>query len=492
MGLFSFFFGSRKKAKKSAERKRRERERQMAQRERDEAQAQVRRRRQAQQIAQEADAAQRRADTADKRLESTQEKLQALQEKYDLSHDVVELQRQKAAAEKQLAAVNKSLEAQKAAFYSIKYAADAFESYQYAGEKLRVEGFDPDAFEPATPADLMCLQIRELRGLYRENQKKIKALVDSYKDRYTTKTNATIYQLVVLALDAEMQNILHGLNFGKLDAAIESVQQLTAKYYTIAASGNQTIAGTLTKFIGQIEYYYIEAVKIEYEYYVKRERAKEEQRAIKEQMRQEAEERRLLEQQRKQVEAEEAKYEREIARISEKLDAAGEQSEIELLREQLQKVQAQLAGVQDKRDEIIKLQNGKAGTVYVISNVGSFGEDVFKIGMTRRAEPMDRVRELGDASVPFPFDVHSFIFSEDAVALETKLHHILNNDRVNKINLRKEFFRVSLDRLQALVEECDPSAAFNRTALAQEFRQSLSIDEVPETAAVLEDSDLEE
>lgn len=112
--------------------------------------------------------------------------------------------------------------------------------------------------------------------------------------------------------------------------------------------------------------------------------------------------------------------------------------------------------------------------------------------MTRRMEPMDRVKELGDASVPFPFDVHSFIFSEDAVSLETELHHALNNKRVNKINLRKEFFRVSLDELQALVERYDPSAAFNRTALAEQFRQSQSITDVPDSVESIEIEDEEE
>lgn len=481
--LFRAHRRKKKQKREEAERQRLELEQQAAQLKEGQAQNKA--------VEQEFTRLSRNVDSAEKKKNQLETQLSALQARYDLARDVVDLRKQQSAAAKELAATKKDLEAQKSAFASIKYAADAFESYQYAGEKLIADGFDPHAFDPVTSEDLMCLQIKELRALYRENQKKIKALVDSYKDRYTTKANATIYQLVVLALEAEMQNILHGLGFGRLDAAIESVRQLMARYYTIATTGNQTIAGTLTKFIGQAEYYYIEAVKIEYEYYVKRERAREEQRALKEQMRQEAEERKILEQQRKQVEAEEAKYAREIARISEKMDASSEQSEIEKLREQLHKVQEQLAGVQDKRDEIIKLQNGKAGTVYVISNIGSFGEDVYKIGMTRRAEPMDRVRELGDASVPFPFDVHSFIFSEDAVALETKLHHLLNNDRVNKVNLRKEFFRVSLDRLQALVEECDPSAAFNRTALAEQYRQSQSIDEVPELGAEIEADEAE-
>lgn len=123
------------------------------------------------------------------------------------------------------------------------------------------------------------------------------------------------------------------------------------------------------------------------------------------------------------------------------------------------------------------MQNGKAGNVYIISNLGSFGENVFKVGMTRRINPQDRVNELGDASVPFKFDVHSFIFSDDASGLETELHKRLNDHRVNKVNLRKEFFNVSIDELEELVNEICPTAEFNRTMLAEEYRQSLSSSE---------------
>jgi hypothetical protein len=100
--------------------------------------------------------------------------------------------------------------------------------------------------------------------------------------------------------------------------------------------------------------------------------------------------------------------------------------------------------------------------------------------MTRRAEPQERVDELGDASVPFPFDVHSFIFSDDAATLEHKIHTMLNDRRVNKVNLRKEFFHISLDELEALVGELAPTAEFKRTMLAEQYRQSLSIDKVVE------------
>ena len=111
--------------------------------------------------------------------------------------------------------------------------------------------------------------------------------------------------------------------------------------------------------------------------------------------------------------------------------------------------------------------------------------------MTRRLNPQDRVNELGDASVPFKFDVHSFIFSDDAVGLENKLHSILNDKRVNKVNLRKEFFYTSLDELENLVTEIEPTAEFNRTMLAEEFRQSQSTSENYTSTYVTEDFDEE-
>ena len=299
-----------------------------------------------------------------------------------------------------------------------------------------------------------------------------------YAARYTTKSNQAIYKLMVIALRSELQNILANLKYEKLDTAIDQVKNVTRKYLAIAGEGNQSIAGTLTKFIGEIEYLFINAVKIEYNYYVKKEQARQEQLAIKEQMRQEAEERKALEIERKKVEREEAKYKAEISRVSELIDSVTDTLEGEKLKHQLLELQANLSSVTVKKDEITALQNGKAGNVYIISNLGSFGDNIFKIGMTRRLDPQDRINELSNASVPFKFDVHSFIFSDDAVSLEGKLHEVLADKRVNKVNLRKEFFQISIDDLESIVSEIDPSAEFNKTMLAEEFRQSLSTDEI--------------
>ena len=339
---------------------------------------------------------------------------------------------------------------------------------------------DIDQLDPTVTLKINALDYQDLRKEFLRNQKLIKQVTEKYATRYTLKTYAAIYKLMVLALSAELQNILTNLRYNKLDVALSQVKEMIEKYIYIATEGNKTIAPTILAFIAEIEGLYIEAVKIEYEYYIKRERAREEQAMLKDQMRQEAAERKLLEEQRKQVEKEEQKYQTEIANINTQINETADDEQLRLLKERLAELEAQLSSVNEKKEEIINLQNGKAGYVYIISNLGSFGDKMFKIGMTRRLNPMDRVDELGDASVPFKFDVHSFIFSEDAVSLEGALHDKLEKQRVNKINLRKEFFYSDIDSLEKLVLEIEPTAEFNRTMLAEQYRQSLTIAEQEE------------
>jgi hypothetical protein len=209
-------------------------------------------------------------------------------------------------------------------------------------------------------------------------------------------------------------------------------------------------------------------------------------------MRQEAAERKLLEEERKKIENEESKYKSELANIQELMLVTDDQLKIQQLEERLAKVQAHLDDVETKKNEIVNLQHGKAGYIYIISNLGSFGENVFKIGMTRRINPQDRIDELGDASVPFRFDIHSFIFSNNASELEANLHRKLKERRINKVNLRKEFFRATIDEIEELVYSLEPSAEFNRTMLAEQYYQSMSVEEIPDTVTVIDDDDLTE
>lgn len=371
--------------------------------------------------------------------------------------------------------LNKSKELVKA----INYTFDKYLNYEPSQSTLRFPENQLSELEEISPSVILklhCMDIKDLRKAYRLNDKQIDSILQKYSARYTTKANQAIYKLMVIALRAELQNILYNLKYEKLDTSIGDVKKVTQKFLKVAAEGNRSIAGTLTKFIGEIEYLFINAVKIEYNYYVKKEQARQEQLAIREQMRQEAQERKALEAERKKVEKEESKYNTEIEKLQNQLQSASS-SELEQLNARILQLQAQLSEVVLKKEEISNLANGKAGNVYVISNLGSFGENVFKIGMTRRLNPQDRVDELGNASVPFKFDVHSFIFSDDAVGLESKLHEMLNQKRVNKVNMRKEFFNVTIDELEELVTEIEPTAEFNRTMAAEEYRQSLSTTE---------------
>lgn len=360
-------------------------------------------------------------------------------------------------------------------YKSIEHVFDTFISTDIPYINCRLNPYDKKDLEDLVPSvslQFHSLDVKELRKAYKENEKQIDQLMELYKSRYTTKSNKSIYSLVVIALKAELQNVLYNLKYDKLEKSIEDIKTISAKYLKIAAEGNQSIAGTLTKFVGEMEYLFINAVKIEYSYYTKKEQARQEQLALKEQMRQEAEERKALEAERKKVEKEESKYKAEIEKLQGTLEQTSSDAETQKLRARILELQKQLSDVVVKKEEITNLQNGKAGNVYIISNLCSFGKNVFKIGMTRRLDPQDRINELGSASVPFKFDVHSFIFSEDAVALEKKLHDTLNDKRLNKVNLRKEFFKIDISELEELVSSIDPTAEFNTTMLAEEFRQS--------------------
>lgn len=385
-------------------------------------------------------------------------------------------------AQDKLSALDKKVKTQtiklasiKALHKAIKSSIDRYDLNNIAGElSLTEKQLDQiDAILPNTKLPLRSDDIKDLRAQNKENEKRIDETLARYEKRYTTKANRAIYQLMVLALRAELQNILHSIKFSQLDQCLSNLNTMTAKFLKIASDGNQVIAPILNNFISEIHDLFEISIRTEYEYFIRREKERAEQQALREQMRQEAEERKILEQQQKQVEKEESKYITEIENVQSQLAALpADDEKTKALEAKILELQAQLADVEHKKEEIIARQNGKAGYVYVISNLGSFGAETFKIGMTRRLDPMDRVKELGDASVPFAFDVHSFIFSDDAVGLESALHRRLDSKRKNKINLRKEFFEVSLDELEQLVQEINPAAEFNRTMIATEYRQS--------------------
>jgi hypothetical protein len=212
----------------------------------------------------------------------------------------------------------------------------------------------------------------------------------------------------------------------------------------------------------------VQNLQNDFEQAVRDEFARQEQARIKSQIR---EEEKLARESDRQIKD----AEREKAAIQSALEKALKEThdehsaEVELLKARLKEAE------QKSQRAISQAQLTKAGHVYVLSNIGSFGEGVYKIGMTRRLEWEDRVRELGDASVPFPFDVHMMISCDDAPTLENALHRELHKQRVNRVNFRKEFFRVDFDSIRRIVEARHGSVEYHAEPEALQYRESMSM-----------------
>ena len=206
----------------------------------------------------------------------------------------------------------------------------------------------------------------------------------------------------------------------------------------------------------------LKELRLAHEYADKKQQEKEEQTELRRQMREEAK----LEQEVEKTLREEEKYKK-------LLEKAHAEAKLDKLNETIRLLSATLESAHEKSERAKSMaQQTKSGHVYVISNIGSFGSNVYKIGMTRRLEPIDRVKELGDASVPFIFDIHAMIYSKDAPALENALHKSFDAKRLNLVNNRKEFFSIGLQEIEEEVKKISPSAEFVKKVEARDFIES--------------------
>jgi hypothetical protein len=207
-----------------------------------------------------------------------------------------------------------------------------------------------------------------------------------------------------------------------------------------------------------------------------KEKEREEQRAIRERIRDEEKARKEYERAIKQAEREEEVLSKALEKACQEFAAASAEDRAKY-ETKLQDLESKLREAEEKNQRALSMaQQTKCGHVYIISNIGSFGEGIYKIGLTRRLEPLDRVRELGDASVPFAFDVHALIYSEDAPALEAALHRRFVQCQVNKVNRRKEFFRVGLQDIRSIVEEMNCEVKWTLAAEAREYSETLALE----------------
>lgn len=218
----------------------------------------------------------------------------------------------------------------------------------------------------------------------------------------------------------------------------------------------------------------LDELTLAFEYAQKKQEEKEAQKALREQMREEARLQKEIEEQRKKLEKEQNHYANALERINVQLQSDPDNSDLIAKKQELE---AQALDIEKAiKDVDYREANKRAGYVYVISNIGAFGENVYKIGMTRRLDPMDRVDELGDASVPFNFDVHAMIFTDDAPTLEAALHRAFEDRKLNMVNQRREFFNVTLDEIKAVVRaNYDKTVEFVDIPSAEQYRVSLKM-----------------
>lgn len=220
----------------------------------------------------------------------------------------------------------------------------------------------------------------------------------------------------------------------------------------------------------------IDELRLALEYQIKKQEEKEDQKRIREELREQAKLQKEIEEARRTIKKEQKHYQNALCSIQKKIESSDISEQDALQRKKLE-IEEHLSKLeQSLKDVDYREANQKAGYVYIISNIGSFGENIYKIGMTRRLDPMERVDELGDASVPFNFDVHAMIFSEDAPKLEAALHRAFENKKLNMVNTRREFFNVSLQDIERVVKEnYDKTVDFTITPPAQQYRESLLI-----------------
>lgn len=265
-------------------------------------------------------------------------------------------------------------------------------------------------------------------------------------------------KLMLRAYNAEADNLVRGLKPYKRDAAIE---RLTKVRDTIARLG-KTMSVEISASYHRLR---VDEIKLTADYVAKREEEKERDREEKARLREERLAQQEMERERKRLEKEQAHY----LNALKALEGSGDEAAAARMREQLSEIDKAIIDVD------YRAANIRAGYVYVISNIGSFGLDVVKIGMTRRLEPQDRVRELGDASVPFRYDTHAMFFAQDAVTIENQLHKHFADHRINRVNHRREFFRVTPQDVKLkLADLAGDLLEFTDNAEAAEYRQSLN------------------
>lgn len=274
-------------------------------------------------------------------------------------------------------------------------------------------------------------------------------------------------KLLLRAFNSECDELVSKVKYTNFDASLDKIYKSAE---TISKLGTiMNIAITQQYLSAKVK-----ELRLAFEYQTQKQKEKEELKIARAEQREQAKIQRELEEQRKKIEKEQTHYQTAFEKLKSQIALHPDDPD---LLEKKAKLENQLGDIDKALNNIDYRQaNMKAGYVYVISNIGAFGENVYKIGMTRRLEPQDRIDELGDASVPFNFDVHAMIFSDDAPALEAALHRAFEDRKLNMVNQRREFFNVTLDEIKEVVKKnFDKTVEFIDVPDAEQYRISLKM-----------------
>ncbi len=323
-------------------------------------------------------------------------------------------------------------------------------------------------------SERFAVEIKEVREKQRELIKEGNAItlisIDKRSNNldlsFIDKVYASQEKLILKSFNIESDFLIEKVNPSNFDRTLSRIVAIANDLEKISAD----LHYGLTEEYIQLK---LDECTLQFQYTLLKKEELEEQRQIKEQMREEERARREYEAAIAKAEKEENLYQELLVKARKEYEDLNDTEKQKALLK-IEELEKELAEAKAKAERAKSLaEQTKQGHVYVISNIGSFGENVYKIGMTRRLDPMDRVKELGDASVPFSFDVHAIIFSADAPKLENELHKQFNDKRVNAVNLRKEFFHVSLEDIRTKVDSITgETSTFTTTILADEYYQT--------------------
>ncbi|NBI72373.1 DUF4041 domain-containing protein [Clostridiaceae bacterium] len=274
-------------------------------------------------------------------------------------------------------------------------------------------------------------------------------------------------KLLLRAFNSECDELVSKVKYTNFDASLDKIYKSAE---TISKLGTIMDIAITQQYLSAK----VKELRLAFEYQTKKQQEKEAQKAARAEQREQAKIQKELDEQRGKIEKEQTHYQTAFEKIQSQLQIHPDDPD--LLDKKLQ-LENRLSDIDKALTDIDYRQaNMKAGYVYIISNIGAFGENVYKIGMTRRLDPQDRVDELGDASVPFNFDVHAMIFSDDAPALEAALHRAFENRKLNMVNQRREFFNVTLDEIKEVIKKnFDKTVEFIDVPDAEQYRISLKM-----------------